>query len=299
MLPCRGMGGPEEGSGSQDPIYSSVSSSLFHTTTTTAAAPHLSHISQTSSIPFDTDSSNLSPLTDAYPGLSTEPFPLSSPLTYSPLSASDIPLSPQYPASYLPPPYSSAATPASVITSVPSPHQSVHSPDSLASVAWRESVDASGLTVAWENVEVVEQTRNTWSPAAGVHTTGDGGGTSVADRNAPSPAAASATGVEEGSRSRRPKNYQSRKMKVYQWPPQEDPKMEQKRLRAVREFRKRQKEDEEEKDLMNTLHTTTQETNALRQEVIRSRQMVDTLERQVAGALAQLKAPTHHKPFQP
>lgn len=160
-------------------------------------------------------------------------------------------------------------------------------------------MDDSGLTVAWENVEVLEQTRDTWGPAAGVHTTGGGGGTSAVDSNPPAPAASAATVVEEGSRSRRPKTYQSRKMKVYEWPPQEDPKLEQKRLRAVREFRKRQKEEEEERDLINTLLTTTQETNALRQEVIQSRQMVETLERQVADTLSQLQAPSHHKPFQP
>lgn len=296
MLPCRGLGGFEEGSGSQDPLYPPVCSPLSHTTTTIADTPFLSHISQTSSNPFDTDSSYLSPAPDAYSGLPTDPFLLSSPITHSPQSASDIQLSPQYPASYLPPPYPSPATPANVTTSVPSPHQSVHNPDSLASVAWRESVDASGLTVAWENVEVVEQTINTWRPAAGVYSAGGGSETSAADRNVPSPVAAVATVEEEGSRSRRPKTYQSRKMKVYQWPPQEDPKLEQKRLRAIREFRKRQKDEEEERDLMNTLHTTTQETNALRQEVIRSRQMVETLERQVAGALSQLEAPSHHKP---
>ncbi|KAK3870032.1 hypothetical protein Pcinc_024683 [Petrolisthes cinctipes] len=272
MLPCRGL----EGSGSQDDAYPPV---CFPPTQTTSTS-YLSHINETPTLLHPADTSYLSHTTD-------NPSLASPPLTFSPFPTSDISLSPpQYP-SYPPPPYLHATPdttsfPSPVTSSLTTSHLSVHSPEALTSVAWQESVNASGPIVAWEEVDVVEQTGDTH----GRTTTTDGRTTSDRD--------ASTTAVAEGSQGRRPKTYRSRKLKVYEWPRQADPELEQKRLRAVREFRKRQKEDEEERELTNTLHTTRQETRALKEELIRRRQEVEALERQVTGALSQLHASPHY-----
>ncbi|KAK4301336.1 hypothetical protein Pmani_026508 [Petrolisthes manimaculis] len=272
MLPCRGL----DGNGGQDDAYPP---SCFPPTHTTSTSYH-SHITDTPNLLHTTDTPYLSHTTADNSSLA------SPPLSFSPFPTRDVSLySPHYP-SYHPPPYLPASPdttsfPSPVTSSLTTSHLSVHSPEALTSVAWQESVDASGPIMSWEEVELMEETGDTQRT-----TTSDGRTTSDRDD--------STTAVAEGSQGRRPKTYRSHKLKVYEWPPQDDPQLEQKRLRAVREFRKRQKEDEEERELTNTLHTTREETRALKQELIRRRQEVEALERQVTGALSQLQDSPHY-----
>ncbi|KAK4301340.1 hypothetical protein Pmani_026512 [Petrolisthes manimaculis] len=80
----------------------------------------------------------------------------------------------------------------------------------------------------------------------------------------------------------------TRKKKMYQWEPQQDPQLEKKRLRALKQFRKRQQEEQYERNLKRTLTTTTIEVDSLREEAARRLERVKTLETQLTQALTLL-----------
>ncbi|KAK3870046.1 hypothetical protein Pcinc_024697 [Petrolisthes cinctipes] len=85
-------------------------------------------------------------------------------------------------------------------------------------------------------------------------------------------------------------NHQQTKRKkknnMYEWEPQQDPKMEKKRLRALKQFQFRQQEDQEEQNLRHCLDTTTQEVAKLKHEAARRRRQVKELEQNLATALS-------------
>ncbi|KAK4301585.1 hypothetical protein Pmani_026363 [Petrolisthes manimaculis] len=84
-------------------------------------------------------------------------------------------------------------------------------------------------------------------------------------------------------------NHQQSKRKnkknMYEWEPQQDPNMEKKRLRALKQFQFRQQEDQEEQSLRHCLNTTTKEVAKLKQEAAKRRQQVKELEQNLATAL--------------
>ncbi|KAK4301344.1 hypothetical protein Pmani_026516 [Petrolisthes manimaculis] len=67
----------------------------------------------------------------------------------------------------------------------------------------------------------------------------------------------------------------------YKLPPQQDPEKEKRRLRALREFNKRQQRKKEEQDLLNILATTTLENDNNRAEIMRTRQNIEWYSEQV------------------
>ncbi|KAK3854941.1 hypothetical protein Pcinc_038630 [Petrolisthes cinctipes] len=77
----------------------------------------------------------------------------------------------------------------------------------------------------------------------------------------------------------------TRKKKMYQWEPQQDPQLEKKRLRALRQFRKRQQEEQYERNLKRSLTETTKEVDSLREEAATRLERVKTLETQLTQAL--------------
>ena len=60
-----------------------------------------------------------------------------------------------------------------------------------------------------------------------------------------------------------------RKVKMYEWPPQSDPKLEKRRLRALRQWYQRQREQQEIEQLQRDLHHTMREVTELAPEAAR------------------------------
>ncbi|KAK4301586.1 hypothetical protein Pmani_026364 [Petrolisthes manimaculis] len=75
------------------------------------------------------------------------------------------------------------------------------------------------------------------------------------------------------------------KKNMYEWEPQQDPNMEKKRLRALKQFQFRQQEDQEEQSLRHCLNTTIKEVAKLKQEAAKRRRQVKELEQNLATAL--------------
>ncbi|XP_050699103.1 uncharacterized protein LOC126986774 [Eriocheir sinensis] len=69
-----------------------------------------------------------------------------------------------------------------------------------------------------------------------------------------------------------------RKVKMHEWPPQSDPKLEKRRLRALREFLKRRREHQEEAQLQNEYDDIMREARELAPEAERLRQRIQMLE---------------------
>ena len=60
-----------------------------------------------------------------------------------------------------------------------------------------------------------------------------------------------------------------RKVKMYEWPPQSDPELEKRRLRALRQWYQRQREQQEIEQLQRDLHHTMREVTELAPEAAR------------------------------
>lgn len=91
------------------------------------------------------------------------------------------------------------------------------------------------------------------------------------------PAGGSHSSLPSGSAGSR-----QRKQKMHEWPPQSDPKLEMRRKRAVRQWRQRQKEQQEVQQLHNDLENNRRAVAELIPEANRLRQRVQVLEQYAA-----------------
>ncbi|XP_071513106.1 uncharacterized protein [Panulirus ornatus] len=76
-----------------------------------------------------------------------------------------------------------------------------------------------------------------------------------------------------------------RKLKVYEWPPQSDPELEKKRMRAIKALRNRLRESQQEEELRMTLSRMDDEVRALTVEKEKRTLMVAQLQEQVESLL--------------
>ncbi|MPC97448.1 uncharacterized protein LOC123508253 [Portunus trituberculatus] len=110
---------------------------------------------------------------------------------------------------------------------------------------------------------------------------------------APLYAVPSGNGVPESFTGAAPRR---RKPKMYEWPPQSDPKQEKRRLRALRQHKLRLKEDQMELSLHRQLEEKQGEVATLTAEVHQRHQNVLMLEKLVAEKrAAQQRHMTHHR----
>ncbi|KAK3870034.1 hypothetical protein Pcinc_024685 [Petrolisthes cinctipes] len=72
-----------------------------------------------------------------------------------------------------------------------------------------------------------------------------------------------------------------RKLKMYQWPPQQDPKLEMMRLRALDRYNKRLQEEQQERDLNRSLIKGIEETGAYKKEVAKTMQNIQWYDQQL------------------
>lgn len=73
---------------------------------------------------------------------------------------------------------------------------------------------------------------------------------------------------------------------MYQWEPQQDPQLEKMRKRAIKQYKKRQQDEQKERELKQCLNTASQEVAILREEAVRKRQNVAVLEQYMAQTLS-------------
>ncbi|XP_042205066.1 uncharacterized protein LOC121854458 [Homarus americanus] len=72
-----------------------------------------------------------------------------------------------------------------------------------------------------------------------------------------------------------------RKLKVYEWPPQSDPKLEKKRIRAIKAFNNRRRVSQQEDNLQKILNNLDNEISTLTVEKYKREHLVTQLEAQV------------------
>ncbi|KAK4301338.1 hypothetical protein Pmani_026510 [Petrolisthes manimaculis] len=72
-----------------------------------------------------------------------------------------------------------------------------------------------------------------------------------------------------------------RKLKMYQWPPQQDPKLEMMRLRALDRYNKRLQEEQEERNLKRSLAKGMEETGAYKRELAKTMQNIQWYDQQM------------------
>lgn len=75
---------------------------------------------------------------------------------------------------------------------------------------------------------------------------------------------------------------QKRKLKMYQWPPQQDPTLEEMRLRALDRFTKRQEAEQYERNLNITLNKSLQEKEAYKNQIAETRESIEWYSQQVS-----------------
>ncbi|XP_042223882.1 uncharacterized protein LOC121867826 [Homarus americanus] len=84
-----------------------------------------------------------------------------------------------------------------------------------------------------------------------------------------------------------------RKVKVYEWPPQSDPELEKKRKRAIKAFKNRMKDSQQEEEQYMKLDTLTQEVSHLQREKNAREQTVAAMQAYI-NHLAASSAPQYN-----